>query len=239
MPTALDPRSNTLLATFADLGCGSLLAALQPVDMPQGRALCDVDRPAQDVYFPTSAIVSLWCLTQDGGSAEVATVGREGMVGISVFMGGGSSTCGAVVQSAGQGFRLSAGLMQDGFERGGPVRHTVLCYIQAVMTQMTRTAVCNRHHSVDSQLSRLLLQTLDRLSGPDIHMTHEVIARALGVRREGVSEGASKLQHAGLIRCGRGRITVLDRCGLERHACECYALVGNRYPTSGPQALAR
>ena len=233
-----NPLSNALLAAFADAGCSSLLAALQPVDMLKGQALCDFTSPAQNVYFPTSSIVSLWCLTQDGDSAEVAAVGHEGMVGISVFMGGGSSTCGAVVQSAGQGFCLSARLIKEVFDQGGPVMHIVLRYIQAVMTQMTQTAVCNRHHSVDSQLSRWLLQTLDRLSGQDIHMTHEVIARALGVRREGVSEGASKLQHAGLIRCGRGRITVLDRRGLEGHACECYALVSKECQRLRPEALA-
>ncbi len=237
MCNPLDPLANTLLAAFADAGCSSLLTALQPVDLRSGQTLVDFARPVQEVYFPTNAIVSLWCLTRDGDSAEVASVGREGLVGISVFMGGGHGTCGAVVQSAGQGFRLSAGFMKEGFERGGPMRHIVLRYILAVMAQVTQTAVCNRHHSVDSQLSRWLLQTLDRLSGNDIPMTHEVIARALGVRREGVSEGAGRLQHAGLIRCGRGRITVLNRRGLEGHACDCYPLVSNGCDRLRPQAL--
>lgn len=238
MTNSADPLSNALLAAFANAGCNRLLTALQPVDLALGQTLGDFTRPAQNVYFPTSAIVSLWCLTQDGGSAEVAAVGREGLVGISVFMGGGYSTCGAVVQRAGQGFRLSSHLIRECFDRGGPVRQTVLRYIQAVMTQMTQTAVCNRHHSVDSQLSRWLLHTLDRLSGNDVPMTHEVIARALGIRREGVSEGASRLRHAGLIRCGRGRITVLDRQGLEDQACECYARVSKVCERLGPQAVA-
>ena len=239
MSTRHDPLSNTLLAAFADAGCGSLLDALQPVDMPLGQALGDFTRPAQDVYFPTTSIVSLWCVTQDGDSVQVASVGREGLVGISVFMGGGSSTCGAVVQSAGQGFRLSSALIKDSFDRGGPVMQIVLRYIQAVMTQMTQTAVCNRHHSVESQMSRLLLQTMDRLAGTDILMTHELIARALGVRREGVTESALKLQQAGYIRYGRGRITVLDRLGLEGNACECYAAVSKECKRLGPDVTRR
>lgn len=239
MSTPLDPRSNALLAAFADAGCSSLLTDLQPVDMPLGQALSDFMRPAQDVYFPTTSIVSLWCLTQDGDSAEVAAVGREGMVGISVIMGGGSSTCGAVVQSAGQGFRMSSYLMKDSFDRGGPVMHIVLRYIQSVMTQMTLTAVCNRHHSLESQISRWLLQTLDRQPGQDILMTHEMIARALGVRREGVTESAVRLQRAGLIRYGRGRITILNRRGLEGHACECYAMLSKECERLRPLAVGQ
>ena len=220
-----DPKSNALLASFADAGCSRLMGTLQDVDMPLGQVLSDSSQSAQYVYFPTTSIASLWCLTQDGSTAEVAAVGHEGMVGVSVFLDGGFSTCGAVVQSAGRGSRLSARVMKEAFDGGGPVMNIVLRYIQVVMTQMTQTAVCNRHHKVDSQLSRWLLQTQDRLHGEDIHMTHDLIARALGVRREGVTAGAMKLQRAGLIRYGRGRITVLDRGGLEQHACECYALV--------------
>jgi len=225
MSTTQDPRSNALLAAFADEGCGSLLEALEEVDMPLGQVLGDSSQLAQHIYFPTTSIASLWCLTRNGSTAEVAAVGHEGMVGVSVFLDGGLSTCGAVVQSAGKGLRLNARLIKTAFDRGGPVTQIVLRYIQVVMTQMTQAAVCNRHHRVDSQLSRWLLQTQDRLHGQDIHMTHDLIARALGVRREGVTQGAMKLQRAGLIRYGRGQITVLDRRGLEQQACECYALV--------------
>jgi CRP-like cAMP-binding protein len=190
------------------------------------------------VYFPTTAIVSLLYVMENGASAEIAVVGREGMVGVSLFMGGESTTNRAVVQSAGQGFRLHAQAMKDEFNRAGPVLHLLLRYTQALITQMAQTAVCNRHHSLDQQLCRWLLLSMDRLRGNELVMTQELIANMLGVRREGVTEGALKLQKAGLIRYARGRITVLDRPGLERATCECYAVVKKEYERLLPATIA-
>ncbi|KNZ31885.1 MAG: Crp/Fnr family transcriptional regulator, partial [Methylibium sp. NZG] len=181
------------------------------------------------VYFPTTAIVSLLYVMEDGASAEIAVVGNEGLVGVSLFMGGGSTPSRAVVQSAGRGFRLAAAVMKAEFDRAGPVLHLLLRYTQALITQMLQTAVCNRHHSLDQQLCRWLLLSLDRLEGSELVMTQELIANMLGVRREGVTEGALKLQGAKLIRYSRGRITVLDRPGLEKRTCECYAVVKKEY----------
>jgi len=166
---------------------------------------------------------------EDGASAEIAVVGKEGLVGISLFMGGGSTPSRAVVQSAGRGFRLKAKALKDEFGRSGAVMHLLLRYTQALITQMAQTAVCNRHHSLDQQLCRWLLLSLDRLDGRELVMTQELIANMLGVRRGGVTEGAGKLQDAGLIRYARGRITVLDRKGLEQRTCECYAVVKKEY----------
>jgi len=181
------------------------------------------------VYFPTTAIVSLLYVMENGASAEIAVVGNEGIVGISLFMGGESTPSRAVVQSAGQGLRLKAQVMKDEFNQAGPVLHLLLRYTQALITQMAQTAVCNRHHSLDQQLCRWLLLSLDRLQGVELVMTQELIANMLGVRREGVTEAALKLQQAGLIRYARGRITVLDRGGLEKRTCECYAVVKTEY----------
>ena len=181
------------------------------------------------VYFPITAIVSLLYVLENGASAEIAVVGNEGLVGISLFMGGGSTPSRAVVQSAGHGFRLKAKDMQDEFNLGGPVLHLALRYTQALITQMSQTAVCNRHHSLDQQLCRWLLLSLDRLEGSELVMTQELIANMLGVRREGVTDGATKLQSAGLIKYSRGRITVLDRPGLENRTCECYSVVKKEY----------
>jgi CRP-like cAMP-binding protein len=191
------------------------------------------------VYFPTTAIVSLLYVMESGASAEIAVVGNEGIVGISLFMGGDSTPSRAVVQSAGSGFRLKAQVMKDEFDRAGPVLHLLLRYTQALITQMAQTAVCNRHHSLDQQLCRWLLLSLDRLQGNELVMTQELIANMLGVRREGVTEGALKLQKAGLIRYARGRITVLDRHGLEKRSCECYAVVKKEYSRLLPSKLAR
>jgi CRP-like cAMP-binding protein len=175
---------------------------------------------------------------EDGASAEIAVVGNEGVVGVSLFMGGESTPSRAVVQSAGQGLRLKAQLMKDEFNRAGPVMHLLLRYTQALITQMAQTAVCNRHHSLDQQLCRWLLLSLDRLPGNELVMTQELIANMLGVRREGVTEGALKLQQAGLIRYARGRITVLDRTALEKRTCECYAVVRKEYDRLLPNRLA-
>ena len=189
------------------------------------------------VYFPTSAIVSLLYVMENGASAEIAVVGNEGIVGISLFMGGESTPSRAVVQSAGEGFRLEAQVIKAEFNRA-PVLHLLLRYTQALITQMSQTAVCNRHHSLDQQLCRWLLLSLDRLQGDDLVMTQELIANMLGVRREGVTEAALKLQAAGLIRYARGHICVLDRPGLERRTCECYAVVKKEYDRLLPAETA-
>jgi len=193
--------------------------------MPLGEAIYESGGKLQHVYFPTTSIVSLLYVLADGASAEIAVVGNEGILGISLFMGGETTPSRAVVQSAGFGYRLPAQLLKKEFNRAGPVLHLLLRYTQALITQMTQTAVCNRHHSVEQQLCRWLLLSLDRLSSDSLTMTQELIANMLGVRREGVTEAAGKLQRAGLIRYSRGRIDVLDRPGLERAVCECYAVV--------------
>ena len=190
------------------------------------------------VYFPTTAIVSLLYVMENGASAEIAVVGNEGIVGISLFMGGDSTPSRAVVQSAGSGFRLKAQVMKAEFDKAGPVLQLLLRYTQALITQMSQTAVCNRHHSLDQQLCRWLLLSLDRLQGNELVMTQELIANMLGVRREGVTEGALKLQQAGLIRYARGHITVLDRRGLEKRSCECYAVVKKEYNRLLPSKVA-
>ena len=229
MSPVLDPRSNRLLAALPEPEWQRWLPQLECVDMPLGQVLYESGRTLSHVYFPTNAIVSLLYVMENGASAEIAVVGKEGLVGVSLFMGGGSTPSRAVVQSAGQGFRLLAKSMKDEFDRAGPVMHLLLRYTQALITQMAQTAVCNRHHSLDQQLCRWLLLSLDRLDGNELQMTQELIANMLGVRREGVTEGAQKLQDAGLIRYARGHITVLDRPGLEQRTCECYAVVKREY----------
>jgi CRP-like cAMP-binding protein len=205
------------------------LPQLEFVEMPLGQVLYESGGTLTHVYFATTAIVSLLYVMQSGASAEIAVVGNEGIVGISLFMGGDSTSSRAVVQSAGHGFRLKAQIMKEEFNRAGPVLHLLLRYTQALITQMAQTAVCNRHHSLDKQLCRWLLLSLDRLQGNELAMTQELIANMLGVRREGVTEAALKLQQAGLIRYARGHILVLDRDGLEKRSCECYAVVKKEY----------
>lgn len=197
--------------------------------MPLGEVLYESGAPLPHVYFPTTAIVSLLYVLEDGASAEIAVVGNEGILGISLFMGGDTTPSRAVVQSAGHGYRLKAELLKREFNRAGPVLRLLLRYTQALITQMTQTAVCNRHHSIEQQLCRWLLLSLDRLSSDSLVMTQELIANMLGVRREGVTEAAGNLQRAGLIRYSRGRIEVLDRIGLENAVCECYAVVKKEY----------
>lgn len=206
--------------------------------MPLGQVLYESGSTLRHVYFPTTAIVSLLYVMENGASAEIAVVGNEGIVGISLFMGGGSTPSRGVVQSAGEGFRLSATMIKDEFNRAGPVMHLLLRYTQALITQMAQTAVCNRHHSLDQQLCRWLLLSLDRLQGTELVMTQELIANMLGVRREGVTESALNLQRAGLIRYSRGRINVLDRKGLEDRTCECYAVVKKEYDRLLPDKQA-
>jgi CRP-like cAMP-binding protein len=235
---ALDPQANQLLAAMPPAEWRRWQPHLEPVTLALGQVLYESGDTLGYVYFPTTAIVSLLYVMEDGASAEIAVVGLEGMVGISLFMGGESTPSRAVVQSAGQGFRLRAQLMKDEFNRAGPVLHLLLRYTQALITQMAQTAVCNRHHSLDQQLCRWLLLSLDRLRGNELVMTQELIANMLGVRREGVTEGALKLQKAGLIRYARGRITVLDRTGLEQATCECYAVVKKEYDRLLPARAA-
>jgi CRP-like cAMP-binding protein len=211
---------------------------LEPVDMPLGQVLYESGNTLTHVYFPTTSIVSLLYVMQDGASAEIAVVGNEGIVGISLFMGGESTPSRAVVQSAGRGLKLRADIMKKEFERAGPVLHLLLRYTQALITQMAQTAVCNRHHSLDQQLCRWLLLSLDRLQTSELVMTQELIANMLGVRREGVTEAALKLQELGFIRYARGRINVLDRPGLERRSCECYAVVKKEYDRLLPAGIA-
>jgi CRP-like cAMP-binding protein len=233
-----DPRQNQLLAALPESAWQRWRPHLEPVTLTLGQVLYESGDTLGHVYFPTTAIVSLLYVMENGASAEIAVVGREGMVGVSLFMGGESTTNRAVVQSAGQGFRLHAQAMKDEFNRAGPVLHLLLRYTQALITQMAQTAVCNRHHSLDQQLCRWLLLSMDRLRGNELVMTQELIANMLGVRREGVTEGALKLQKAGLIRYARGRITVLDRPGLERATCECYAVVKKEYERLLPATIA-
>jgi CRP-like cAMP-binding protein len=224
-----DPQANQLLAALPEAEWQRWLPLLEPVDLPLGKVLYESGGVMSHVVFPTNAIVSLLYVLENGASAEIAVVGHEGMVGISIFMGGGSTPSRAVVQSAGRGFRLRASVLKDEFARSSPVMHLLLRYTQALITQMTQTAVCNRHHSLDQQLCRWLLLSLDRLPGDELVMTQELIANMLGVRREGVTEAALSLQKAGLIRYARGHITVLNRPGLERRTCECYAVVKTEY----------
>lgn len=190
------------------------------------------------VYFPSSAIVSLLYALEDGSSAEIAIVGNEGAVGISIFMGGESTTSRAVVQSSGRGYRIKSTIVLNEFNRSGPVMHLLLRYTQALITQMTQTAVCNRHHSLDQQFCRWLLLSLDRLTSNELVMTQELIANMLGVRREGVTEAALKVQKAGFIKYARGRITILDRAGLEHRTCECYQVVKTEYERLLPEKMA-
>lgn len=239
MPERLDPRRNQLLAALPDAEWQRWQAQLEWVAMPLGEVMYESGRALSHVYFPTTAIVSLLYVLEDGASAEIAVVGHEGVVGISLFMGGESTPSRAVVQSAGQGWRLKAGAVKEEFNRSGPVMHLLLRYTQALITQMAQTAVCNRHHALDQQLCRWLLLSLDRLEGNQLVMTQELIANMLGVRREGVTEAALHLQQLGLIRYARGRITVLDRPGLEARTCECYAVVKKEYDRLLPTTTAR
>jgi CRP-like cAMP-binding protein len=228
MVIRLNPKTNHLLAALPPEEWKRWQPLLEAVTMPLGEVLYESGAVLSHVYFPTTAIVSLLYVLENGASAEIAVVGNEGIVGISLFMGGESTPSRAVVQSAGSGFRLKAQTMKDEFLRI-PVLHLLLRYTQALITQMAQTAVCNRHHSLDQQLCRWLLLSLDRLHGDELVMTQELISNMLGVRREGVTESALKLQKAGLIRYARGHITVTNRPGIEKRSCECYAVVKKEY----------
>jgi CRP-like cAMP-binding protein len=206
--------------------------------LPLGMAVYESGAKLDYVYFPTDCIVSLLYVMKDGASAEIAVVGHEGLVGISLFMGGESTPSRAVVQSAGHAYRLPSRILKREFEYGGPLQHLLLRYTQALITQMAQTAVCNRHHSVEQQLCRWLLLSLDRLPSDELTMTQELIANMLGVRREGVTEAAGHLQTAGLIQYNRGRIKVLDRPSLEQRVCECYAVVKRESDRLLPERVA-
>lgn len=234
----VDPKLNRLLAALPQAQWESWLPNLERVSLPLGKVLYESGDVMRHVYFPTDAIVSLLYVMRGGASAEIAVVGNEGLVGVALFMGGGSTPSRAVVQSAGNAFRLRSDHMKTAFEAGGPVMHLLLRYTQALITQMAQTAVCNRHHSIDQQLCRWLLLSLDRLAGDELVMTQELIANMLGVRREGVTEGASRLQRASVIRYARGHITILDRAALERASCECYQVVKKEYDRLLPDVIA-
>ena len=238
MPAAArhSPRENHLLNALPPGDYERLAPFLEPVPMSLGDVLYEPGMRMRYVYFPTTSIVSLLYVMEDGASAEIAIVGNEGILGISLFMGGETTPSRAVVQGAGFGFRLKAQLLKDEFARFGPMLRLLLRYTQALITQMSQTAACNRHHSVDQQLCRWLLLSLDRLATNELVMTQELIANMLGVRREGVTEAAGRLQGAGLIRYRRGRISVLDRPGLEARACECYQVVKKEFDRLLPYA---
>jgi CRP-like cAMP-binding protein len=220
-----NPNHNHLLAALPAAEFQRLASCLELVPMPLGETLYEPGGELQHVYFPTTAIVSLLYITESGASAEMAAVGNEGVLGISLFMGGITTSSSAVVQAAGHGYRLEARLLQEEFNRAGLMQRLLLLYTQALVTQIAQTVVCNRHHSIEQQLCRWLLLTLDRLASNELIMTHELVASAFGVRRESISHAAGKLQRAGLIRYRRGHISVSERSGLEAGACECYAVV--------------
>ncbi len=238
MAIALNRSLNHLLGAVPADEWKRLSKHLELVDLSLAQVLYESGATMTHVYFPTTSVISLLYVMENGSSAEIAVVGNEGLVGVSLFMGGESTPSRAVVQSAGQGFRIEAQIMKDEFNKAGPVMHLLLRYTQALITQMAQTAVCNRHHSLDQQLCRWMLLSLDRLQGTDLVMTQELISNMLGVRREGVTEAALQLQAAGIIRYNRGKISVLDRPGLERRTCECYAVVKKEYDRLLPATMA-
>ncbi|MCW8906614.1 MAG: Crp/Fnr family transcriptional regulator [Sedimenticola sp.] len=229
MDNSHSPLQNHLLAALPAEDFKRLEPHLELIPMPLGEALYESGNELRHVYFPTTSIISLLYVMRDGASAEIAVVGNEGIIGVALFMGGETMPNRAVVQSAGDAYRLKGKLLKQEFNRSGELQHLLLRYTQALLTQMAQTAVCNRHHSLDQQLCRWLLMSVDRLPSNQLVMTQELIANMLGVRREGVTEAAGNLQRAGLINYRRGHITVLDRAGLEARTCECYAVVRKEY----------
>jgi CRP-like cAMP-binding protein len=231
-------NQNHLLAVLPEAEWARVASHLAFVDLPLGQVVYESGDRLQHVYFPTTSIISLLYVMEDGASAEIAIVGNEGLVGIALFMGGETTPSRAVVQSAGHAYRLEARLLKEEFNRAGPVQRLLLRYTQALITQMAQTAVCNRHHSIDQQLCRWLLLSIDRLPSNELKMTQELIANMLGVRRSGVTEAALKLQDAGLIRYSHGHIEVLDRAGLEQRVCECYSVVKREFDRLLPDLKA-
>jgi CRP-like cAMP-binding protein len=238
MASLHSPKENQLLASLPAADYERLLPEMELVPMPLGWVVYESGGHQGYVYFPTNSIVSLLYVMENGASAEMAVTGNEGLVGIALFMGGETTPSRAVVQSAGHAYRLKAAVLRREFEHGGALQHLLLRYTQALITQMAQTAVCNRHHSVEQQLCRWLLLSLDRLPGSELSMTQELIANMLGVRREGVTEAAGNLQKAGLIHYNRGHITVLDRPKLETQVCECYAVVKREVDRLLPARIA-
>ena len=232
------PLQNFLLAALPEDAWERIEPHMEVTPMPLGRVLYESGSPLAHVYFPTTSIVSLLYVMEDGHSAEIAIVGSEGMVGVALFMGGETTPSRAIVQSAGSAYRLHGKFLKEEFVRAGPLQRLLLRYTQALITQMAQTAVCNRHHTIEQQLSRWLLMSLDRLPSNELVMTQELIANMLGVRREGVTESAGKLQDLGLITYSRGRIVVLDRSALESHTCECYAVVKREFDRLLPDKIA-
>ncbi len=239
MPDVQNPNRNRLLAALPTAEFERLAPHLEPVELLLGDVLYESGARLSHVYFPTTAIVSLHYVMENGASCEIAGVGNEGVLGISLFMGGNTTPSRAVVQTGGQGYRLKAALMLQEFSRGALMQQLLLRYTQALITQMSQTAACNRHHSLVQQLCRWLLLTLDRMPTNELIMTQELVASMLGVRREGVTEAAGKLQQAGVIRYRRGHITVIDRAGLEVQVCECYDVVKTEFARLLPDALQR
>jgi CRP-like cAMP-binding protein len=231
MATLHNPNQNHLLAALTPAESARLTPHLELVAMPFGEVYYEAGGRLPYVYFPTTSIVSMHYVLENGASAEIAGIGNEGLLGISLFMGGNSTPSRASVRAAGFGYKLKAQLLIDEFNRGGPFQRLLLRYTQALMTQTAQTAACNRHHTVEQQLCRWLLLTLDRAPSNELILTQELAANMLGVRREGISEAAGKLQREGYIsyRHKRGHIMVLDRCGLEGHACECYGVVKREF----------
>ena len=229
---------NHLLSVLPAVEWARIAPHLVQVDMPLGQVVYESGDRLSHVYFPTTSIVSLLYVMEDGASGEIAIVGNEGIVGVAIFMGGETTPSRAVVQSAGKAYRLDTRLLKEEFSRGGPMQRLLLRYTQALITQMAQTAVCNRHHSIDQQLCRWLLLSLDRLASNELKMTQELIANMLGVRRPGVTEAAMKLQEAGLIRYSYGHIEVLDRPGLEKRVCECYSVVKREFDRLLPDLKA-
>lgn len=237
-PVATQVAGNHLLAALPAEIVQRWLSHLEPVRMKLGAVVYEPGETLTHVYFPTTALVSLLHVLKDGSMAEIAVVGNDGIVGVALFMGGLATSTRGVVQGEGGALRFDRSLIQSEFEQSGPVMHLLLRYTQALISQMTQTAVCNRHHKIEQQLSRWLLLSLDRIGGEDVNMTQELISNMLGVRREGVTEAASKLQRKGVIRYSRGHITVLDRQALERCACECYEVVNGEYQRLLPKRIA-
>jgi CRP-like cAMP-binding protein len=229
MSSLNDPNQNHLLSVLLDTEFDRLAPHLEPIMMRLGDVLYESGGKLAHVYFPTTAIVSLHYVLENGNSSEIAGVGNEGVLGISLFMGGNTTPSRAVVQTGGHGYRLKSHILMEEFNRAGAVMRLLLRYTQALLTQMSQTAVCNRHHSVEQQLCRWLLLTLDRIGHNELTMTQELIAGMLGVRREGVTEAAGRLQGYGYISYRRGHITVLDRAGLEHDVCECYQVVKTEF----------
>lgn len=234
----VDARQNELLAELPDAELARLLPHLERIDLWQGEVLYQPGNRLTHVYFPTTSSVALFYALEDGASTQIAVVGREGLVGISRLMGAESTPTSAVVQSDGHAYRLKANILMQELDRGGVVLHGMLRFAQALITQIAQIAVCNCHHSLDQRLCRLLLFSLDRVPSKDLTMTHELIANMLGVRREGVTGAAGRLQRAGLVQCRRGHITVLDHARLSHRSCECYGVVKKAYDCLLPASMA-